>query len=599
MLANYLSRRHIYFDLQPYVCLDVSCPHSGTTFETREKWISHLALDHEMEPKWDSIECPFCKHVTGSGKLAVTKHLAEHLEEISLSALPIQVYSNEVSEDGSRLGDTDDDSEDHQENSRPNAKGKGKLTAIADNDPINETRNNPCSTLFVYNLPSEVSEEELKAVFSKQKGYKGVFFKATQNFPLSFVKFDSTSSAMKAVLDLHGKPQSLLKNGRGGVLLSFASNFLSQFGELRSGEDRLDAWPEVSASESTPYPPGWDVLMQEKTHRIYYYNSQTNVTRWKQPLFNPAYDPPSNQPPIHQGWTPLFDHGHQQWLYASRETGRMQWEAPFFNPMYHPSPNRPPIPPGWITLYDHRYQRWYYVNQETKWSQWEAPDITQVALKEAAEKPALEAKEQVVLPEEGQMIFISKEEAKSMAAPVAKKETGDELLREDQQTLHVSAAKTERELSAQEEERAAREETRVLREEARVLREELQALKEGIRAAQTEQTARDEDRTAQKAKEQTTGEVEKRAKDLSPSDKSPRSQAFRNISLSVPHGFLENPIAGPAVERRALHPRLRSVPQNHPSDSGIDNSTTSTSENATAADPTKEPSFAPDEDTTE
>lgn len=474
-----------------------------------------------MEPKWDSIECPLCTHVTGSGKLAVTKHFSEHLEEISLSALPIQVYSNEVSEDGSQLGGSDNDSENPQESSHPNAKGKGKLTAIAENDPINEKWNNLCSTLFVYNLPSEVSEEELKAVFSKQQGYKRVFSKATQNFPLSFVEFDSTSSAMKAVLDLHGKPQSL-KNGKGSVFLSFATNFLSQISELRTGDGWSDSGSKPSLSEDLPLPPGWAIFNQEKTHRLYYYNSETNVTRWQQPLFNPVYDPPPNMPPIHQEWTPLFEHAHQQWLYVNRETGRMQWEAPVINPVYHPPSNRPPIPPGWIPLYDHRHQRWYYVNQETGRTQWDAPGITQVALKEAAEKSAQEAKEQVVIAEEGQTAVISTQQEELMAASVAKKEKGDELLRENQHTIRVSTAKAGGEPSAQEEERAAREETRVLREEARVLREELQALREGIRAAQeAKQTARDENQTTQETKEQTTSETEKQAKDLSPSGKSP------------------------------------------------------------------------------
>ncbi|KAM0464658.1 hypothetical protein ACHAPV_002492 [Trichoderma viride] len=431
------------------------------------------------------------------------------------------VYSNEVSEDGSQLGGSDNDSENPQESSHPNAKGKGKLTAIAENDPINEKWNNLCSTLFVYNLPSEVSEEELKAVFSKQQGYKRVFSKATQNFPLSFVEFDSTSSAMKAVLDLHGKPQSL-KNGKGSVFLSFATNFLSQISELRTGDGWSDSGSKPSLSEDLPLPPGWAIFNQEKTHRLYYYNSETNVTRWQQPLFNPVYDPPPNMPPIHQEWTPLFEHAHQQWLYVNRETGRMQWEAPVINPVYHPPSNRPPIPPGWIPLYDHRHQRWYYVNQETGRTQWDAPGITQVALKEAAEKSAQEAKEQVVIAEEGQTAVISTQQEELMAASVAKKEKGDELLRENQHTIRVSTAKAGGEPSAQEEERAAREETRVLREEARVLREELQALREGIRAAQeAKQTARDENQTTQETKEQTTSETEKQAKDLSPSGKSP------------------------------------------------------------------------------
>ncbi|KAL7800166.1 hypothetical protein V8C37DRAFT_364329 [Trichoderma ceciliae] len=103
---NSAWKRHIYLDLQPYMCLDVSCPYSSTTFESREKWISHLALDHEMEPGWDSVQCLLCKEETGGGKMAVTRHFSKHLEEISLSALPVEVDSDLASENASELSDS-------------------------------------------------------------------------------------------------------------------------------------------------------------------------------------------------------------------------------------------------------------------------------------------------------------------------------------------------------------------------------------------------------------------------------------------------------------------------------------------------------------
>ncbi|KAH8900698.1 hypothetical protein GQ53DRAFT_835635 [Thozetella sp. PMI_491] len=96
--SNSLWKRHIYLDLQPYTCLDILCPYSNATFETREKWVSHLGLDHEMDPQWRSTSCPLCKEETGDGKVAITRHLSKHLEEISLSALPIGDDSNTGSE---------------------------------------------------------------------------------------------------------------------------------------------------------------------------------------------------------------------------------------------------------------------------------------------------------------------------------------------------------------------------------------------------------------------------------------------------------------------------------------------------------------------
>ncbi|POR37863.1 Uncharacterized protein TPAR_01926, partial [Tolypocladium paradoxum] len=46
----------------------------------------------------------------------------------------------------------------------------------------------------------------------------------------------------------------------------------------------------------------------------------------------PAYQPPSDKPPLPQGWTPLFDQQHQRWYYAEAATGRTQWEAPGYDP---------------------------------------------------------------------------------------------------------------------------------------------------------------------------------------------------------------------------------------------------------------------------
>ncbi|KAK3682258.1 hypothetical protein B0T22DRAFT_484333 [Podospora appendiculata] len=107
MENNSAWKRHIYADLQPYICLDLACPYSSVTFGDREKWVSHLALDHAMEPEWRSIRCFLCAEETGDGKLAVTRHMAGHLEEISLSALPAGVNSNENSDGDSETNGSD------------------------------------------------------------------------------------------------------------------------------------------------------------------------------------------------------------------------------------------------------------------------------------------------------------------------------------------------------------------------------------------------------------------------------------------------------------------------------------------------------------
>ena len=53
--------------------------------------------------------------------------------------------------------------------------------------PVNPAdQNPPCNTLYVGNLPIDTSEDELKAMFSKQRGYKRLCFRTKQNGPMCF-----------------------------------------------------------------------------------------------------------------------------------------------------------------------------------------------------------------------------------------------------------------------------------------------------------------------------------------------------------------------------------------------------------------------------
>jgi len=88
VLTNSAWKRHIYEDLRPWLCLDGTCSYADKVFTSRQDWVTHLALDHNLEPEWGSFDCPLCLSDTGEGKISITKHLGGHLEEISLSALP-------------------------------------------------------------------------------------------------------------------------------------------------------------------------------------------------------------------------------------------------------------------------------------------------------------------------------------------------------------------------------------------------------------------------------------------------------------------------------------------------------------------------------
>jgi hypothetical protein len=97
--------------------------------------------------------------------------------------------------------------------------------------PVNPAdQNPPCNTLYVGNLPIDTSEDELKAMFSKQRGYKRLCFRTKQNGPMCFVEFEDVSFATKALNDLYGV--SLHNSVKGGIRLSFSKNPLG----VRTGQ---------------------------------------------------------------------------------------------------------------------------------------------------------------------------------------------------------------------------------------------------------------------------------------------------------------------------------------------------------------------------
>lgn len=106
--------------------------------------------------------------------------------------------------------------------------------------PVNPAdQNPPCNTLYVGNLPIDTSEDELKAMFSKQRGYKRLCFRTKQNGPMCFVEFEDVSFATKALHELYGHP--LHNSVKGGIRLSFSKNPLG----VRSGQGMAAAAPSV------------------------------------------------------------------------------------------------------------------------------------------------------------------------------------------------------------------------------------------------------------------------------------------------------------------------------------------------------------------
>ncbi|KAG0632826.1 hypothetical protein HOY80DRAFT_897491 [Tuber brumale] len=83
-------------------------------------------------------------------------------------------------------------------------------------------QNPPCNTLYVGNLPANTTEDELKNLFCRQRGYKRLCFRAKQNGPMCFVEFEDIGMATKALTELYGR--NLSTSVKGGIRLSFSKN---------------------------------------------------------------------------------------------------------------------------------------------------------------------------------------------------------------------------------------------------------------------------------------------------------------------------------------------------------------------------------------
>lgn len=83
-------------------------------------------------------------------------------------------------------------------------------------------QNPPCNTLYVGNLPMDAKEDELRSIFSVQRGYKRMCYRTKPNGPMCFVEFEDTTTATRAMNELYG--YVLFTSKKGGIRLSFSKN---------------------------------------------------------------------------------------------------------------------------------------------------------------------------------------------------------------------------------------------------------------------------------------------------------------------------------------------------------------------------------------
>lgn len=154
----HIDRKHVYEDLEPYVCLATNCTLGLHTFKSRKEWMEHEFQNHRVIPQWpcnlctetfdaedlfqshlndlhfrdvasSQIEeviaaskrliprdaaterCPFCLTIPAKTQRAFASHVGKHQQEISLAALP----NLDGSDEGGSSDDNDDDDGDHSD----------------------------------------------------------------------------------------------------------------------------------------------------------------------------------------------------------------------------------------------------------------------------------------------------------------------------------------------------------------------------------------------------------------------------------------------------------------------------------------------------
>lgn len=137
---------HVFADLKPYICTFADCKDELAQFTDRAAWAEHEFSQHRITRSWscpecpqaftsvpgwqnhirdrhylvfsgpnsnvakdmaykteatriEDDECPLCRTVVGKPRRAFVKHVARHMEEIALIALPRNV--EEDAEEGS------------------------------------------------------------------------------------------------------------------------------------------------------------------------------------------------------------------------------------------------------------------------------------------------------------------------------------------------------------------------------------------------------------------------------------------------------------------------------------------------------------------
>lgn len=87
------SRKHVFEDLRPYVCIWSTCMALGQDFQKRKDWISHMAGEH-----WRQRDCPLGCSMTLNDSRSLEAHLKDvHAEDLDTQrASEILIRSTDI-----------------------------------------------------------------------------------------------------------------------------------------------------------------------------------------------------------------------------------------------------------------------------------------------------------------------------------------------------------------------------------------------------------------------------------------------------------------------------------------------------------------------
>lgn len=128
-------RKHVFSDINPYMCTREVCADGEKSFGSRESWMNHLNSHRALHVEADAGKCPFCSTEFESDiTRSFDKHVGYHFEEIRLLSLP--AYYRMTDDNGG--DEAFDDSSDSDESEGPEGSRGSGLSGIAEETATGE-----------------------------------------------------------------------------------------------------------------------------------------------------------------------------------------------------------------------------------------------------------------------------------------------------------------------------------------------------------------------------------------------------------------------------------------------------------------------------